>query len=181
MPVLETIALISLLVGGTSAIGGASKRSKAQTEQDEAQADAEAAQRAQWQTELATHQFNIKVAEKGLREGTADISREGARSQRLRGAAMGASGATLGFGTPLMNMISSAAGIERDKSRLAAQTQLDIDFARAEIEKLSELLVPNKGTAVEAKPITAVEPLKKKKPTSTGGRDRTGSANLGRA
>ncbi len=130
-----TLTLIQMGIGGITSIVSGSQQKKAQDE-------AEEAQRAQWETELATHQFNIDVAKKGLREGTADISREGARFTRLQNAAMGASGATLGFGTPLMNMISTAAGIERDKSRLAAQTQLDIDFAQGEIDKLNELLNP---------------------------------------
>ena len=129
-------------LGVTAIFGlvGASQSSQAQADADAAQAAAEEAQEAQWQTELETHQFNIDIARKGLREGTADISREGARSLRLQGAAMGASGATLGTGTPLMNMISTAAGIERDKSRLAAEAQLEIDFRQGEIEGLEQLL-----------------------------------------
>ncbi len=141
---MATPTLILTGIGlGISAIGAGASigfGASASAEQDKAQKAADLAQRAQWKTELETHLFNIDVAKKGLREGTADISREGARFQRLQGAAMGASGATLGVGTPLMNMIRTAAGIERDKSRLAAQTQLDIDFAQGEIDALTELL-----------------------------------------
>ncbi len=129
---------LAITAGATTA--SIVSQGEAREAQDKATAAAEEAQKAQWKTELETHLFNIDVAKKGLREGTADISREGARFQRLQGAAMGASGATLGVGTPLMNMIRTAAGIERDKSRLAAQTQLDIDFAQGEIDALTELL-----------------------------------------
>ncbi len=169
------ISPILIGIGVITSLAGMSQQKKAQRSQDKAQAAADTAQQAQWQTELETHQFNIDIAKKGLREGTADISREGARFQRLQGAAMGASGATLGFGTPLMNMITTAAGIERDKSRLAAQTQAEIDFRQGEIDALNLLLNPVEEEVLE-------EPEKEnKKPTSTGGRDRTGSANLGRA
>ncbi len=162
------LALIGTVVGIGSTIVGMSQQSKAQDE-------AEEAQRVQWETELETHQFNLDLVKEGLSTGLADITREGARFQRLQGAAMGASGATLGVGTPLMNMIRTAASIERDKAGLTRTAELEIAFRQGEIDKLNELLNP---------PIPGGDPAdkwKKKKPTSTGGRDRTGSANLGRA
>ncbi len=163
----DPITAILTLVSITSSVIGLSESSKAQKSQD-------AAQQAQWQTELETHQYNLDLAKEGLRTGLADISREGARFQRQQGAAMGASGATLGTGTPLMNMITTAAGIERDKAGLTRTAELEIEFRQGEIDKLTGLINP-------PEPIEPLEPLKKKKPTSTGGRDRTGSANLGRA
>ncbi len=170
----DPVSWIAIGVSAIFGLVGASQSSQAQAEQDKAQADAEAAQRAQWETELATHQFNLDLAKEGLSTGLADFTREGARDLGLQGAAMGASGATLGVGTPLMNMIRMAASIERDKAGLTRTAELEIAFRQGEIDKLTGLINP-------PKPIEPLEPLKKKKPTSTGGRDRTGSANLGRA
>ena len=130
---------ISWITLGVIAITGLASSSQ----QNQAQADQEAAQQAQWQTELETHQFNLDLAKEGLSTGLANISREGARFQRLQGAAMGASGATLGFGTPLMNMITTAAGIERDKAGLTRTAELEIEFRQGEIDKLNELLNPS--------------------------------------
>ena len=136
----DPVSWIAIGVSAIFGLVGASQSSQAQEQQDQAQADAEAAQRAQWETELATHQFNIDLTKEGLKTGLADISREGARDLRLQGAAMGASGATLGVGTPLMNMIRMAAGIEEDKARLTRTAELEIEFRQGEIEGLEQLL-----------------------------------------
>ena len=131
----DPVSWIALGVSAIFGLVGASQSSQAQDEAD-------AAQQAQWQTELETHQYNIDLAKLQLQGGLADITREGARFQRLQGAAMGASGATLGVGTPLMNMIRTAASIGEDKARLTREAELKIEFAQGEIDKLNELLNP---------------------------------------
>ena len=134
---MAVIPPVMAAIGLVTSVASLAQGSKAASEQEKAQ-------RVQWQTELETHQFNLDLAKEGLKGGLADISREGARFQRQQGAAMGASGATLGVGTPLMNMISTAAGIEQDKTRLTRSAELEIEFRQGEIDKLNERLNPKK-------------------------------------
>lgn len=130
-----TLALIGLGVSAISSIASSSKQKKAQDKQDKAQ-------QAQWETELATHEYNIDLAKLQLTGDVSDIREGGATTQRKRLAAMGASGATLGTGTPLMNMIRSAAGIERDITDVTRAAELEIEFAESEIEGLEDLIDP---------------------------------------
>ncbi len=137
---------LAITAGATTA--SIVSQGEAREAQDKATAAAEEAQKAQWKTELETHLYNIDLAKEGLRTGLADFTREGARDLRLQGAAMGASGATLGVGTPLMNMIRMAAGIEEDKAGLKRTAELEIEFRQGEIEGLTELLGPE-GLAIQ--------------------------------
>ena len=74
---------------------------------------------------------------------------------------MGASGATVGVGTPLMNMIETAAGIERDKARLTRAAELEIEYREGEIAATEELLDEPEP---ELEPESELEPWKKKLP-----------------
>jgi len=154
----DPISLIGLGVAIIGGIAGASASNKAQKEQEKAQ-------KAQWQTELDTHQYNIDLTKQQLTENLADIGATGRATQRKQFATMGASGAEVGVGTPLMNMIETAAGIEKDKTGATRAAELEIEYRQGEIDKLTDLINP---------------PKKKKKPEeyinpNTGGYGQTSS------
>ncbi len=118
---------ISTLVNLGITLFSIGEQKDAQRSQDKVIQEQRLAERTQWRSDIRTYEFNIDQLGKDI----GAIRREGDDFQRLQGAAMGASGATLGVGTPLMNMIRTKAGIDidiRDKESEIAFLQEEIAF-----------------------------------------------------
>ncbi len=105
---LEALVGAGIIIGGIFGGIGASQSKQAQEAQDKAYEEQKKAQVAAWEADIRAYKFNIGQ----LGEDIGAIRREGEDFKRGQSAAMGASGATLGFGTPLMNMIRTQAGID---------------------------------------------------------------------
>jgi len=117
---------LTLLMGGISMIGGIAA--------DSAQKSAEQAQR---EETIRKHEYDIERIKEETAGQVGDIRREGATYGRQQSAAIGASGAEIGSGTPLMAMIKTASSIERDVTRIKRGAQLETEYHQEEIEALS--------------------------------------------
>jgi len=136
-----------LAFGGAELLSGVFGSSKAHKEQEKAQ-------KASWEEKLRAYQFGIGQTEKDIEqlkyvgaETRVDIRREGGRFMRGQSAAMGASGATVGVGSPLMAMTEAAESIERDVLRITRLEEMEItkreegiEFMESEIDVLKENL-----------------------------------------
>lgn len=104
------------------------------------------------QTELEIGQIKYASQEK-----RADIRREGDQFLRGQAAAIGASGAVIGEGSPLMTMIETAESIERDILRTQRFEQMaikerkkKIKYMEGEVGELEEILSHPAGARIEA-------------------------------
>lgn len=118
----------------------------------------EAAYEASLEEKIRAYEFNIgqKKEEIGqLRykggETRADIRREGEQFMRGQAATIGASGAEIGVGSPLMTMTETAESIERDIIRTQRLEEMEIKKRRQEIKFM-------KGEIKELTPATATGP-----------------------
>ena len=116
-----------------SFITGSSKSSKASKAQREAQIEG-------YKEKIRTYEYNIERAQTEMAGTVGDIQREGAAFQRRQLANIAGSGAEIGTGTPLMNMIQTAAGIERDVMRTKQAYGQEIEFYEQEISEYRKLL-----------------------------------------
>jgi len=98
------------ITGAVSTIGGIAGSSAAQQQ-------SEAAYKASLEEKLRAYQANIGMTKYAGETERADIQREGEQFIRGQEAAIGASGATIGTGTPLMTMIDTAQTLELDMLR----------------------------------------------------------------
>ena len=137
MPGMSTAAalLIGTGVSGAFGMAGLSQSQQAYKAQQEAQI-------AGWEEKIRSHEYNIERIKEELSGQLGDITKGGERFQRLERAYMGASGAEIGTGIPLMNMIATAAGIETSKRRLERLAELQIEYLEEEIAETEELLKP---------------------------------------
>ena len=116
---------ISLLLGGISTITGIASYSS--------QKSAEEIER---QEKIAGYEYNIERVKEETTGQVGDIKREGAAYGRQQSAAIGASGAEMGSGTPLMAQIQTAASIERDVTRIKRGAQLETEYYQEQIDIL---------------------------------------------
>ena len=131
----------TIIFGGMSMLSGISGMagsSKAHEQQ-------ERAQRAAWEEKIRAYQFNIGQTEQEIEqlkyvgaETRADVRREGGRFMRGQSAAMGASGAAVGVGTPLMAMTEAAESIERDVLRVTRLEEMEITKREEGIEFMEQ-------------------------------------------
>jgi len=126
---------ISIGLSTLSFISGASKSSSSEKAQQEAQ-------RISWEEKIRAYEYNIGLAKREMTGMIGDIQREGAAFQRYQAAAIGASGAEIGAGTPLMMMIETAATIERDIARTRTAYEEQIKYYEQEIAEYKKLLKP---------------------------------------
>ena len=147
MPLPAIIGLGGLL---TSVIGGG-KAAKGAKEQ--AEFNKEITQ-AQMQEKVDVYQHNIGQTQKDIAsiqrvtgELVGDIQREGRKFTQEQSAALGASGATIGSGTPLDTLIETEASIQRDILRtettgqeVIAQKQSEIGFMEEQVGKYGSLM-----------------------------------------
>lgn len=137
----------TLIFGGIGALGTISSMvgsSKAQKEQ-------ERAQEAAWREKIRAYEFNIGQTEKDIeglkyfsQEKIVDIRREGSRFMRGQSAAMGASGAVVGVGTPLMAMTETAESTERDVLRAKREKKLGVEYLESDIEFMEQEIEEHK-------------------------------------
>ena len=120
----------------------------------EAAAQSKAAYRASLEEKQRAYGFNIGQTEQEIggikyagQERRSDIRREGDQFLRGQAAAIGASGAVIGVGSPLMTMTETAEGIELDLLRTRRLEQMEvekressIEFMESEIEEIGDLL-----------------------------------------
>ena len=114
-------------------VGGIFGSGKASSEQKKAYRESKEAQ-------IRAYQYNVGATEKEIeqvkylgQETRADIRREGGATKRAQSAAMGASGAVIGTGSPLMTMTETAESIERDLLRMRRLEQMEVEKREAEI------------------------------------------------
>jgi len=88
------------------------------------------------QEKIAEYEYNIERVKEETAGQVGDIKREGAAYTRRQDAAIGASGAEIGSGTPLMAQISTAASIERDVTRIKRGAQLETEYYQEQIDIL---------------------------------------------
>lgn len=124
---------IPAIIGAVVGIAGIAQSAKSQKASEEAFDYQKEAQKIQWQEEIDTHKFNIKRSGEEARGLIGDFQREGAAFSRGQMAAMGAAGAEVGSGTPLMNMLQTQAGTARDVLRVQRASDLEIEFAKEQI------------------------------------------------
>jgi len=117
---------ISLLLGGISTITGIASYSSQKS-----------AEQAMDEEKVRAHQYNIERVKEETAGKVGDIKREGASYTRAQDAAIGASGAEMGSGTPLMAQIQTAMSIERDVTRIKRGAQLETEYYQQEIEALT--------------------------------------------
>ena len=116
---------ISLLLGGISTITGIASYSS--------QKSAEEIER---QEKIAGYEYNIERVKEETAGRVGDERKEGATYMRGQSAAVGASGAEIGSGTPLMAMIETATGIERNVTRIKRGAQLETEYYQEQIDTL---------------------------------------------
>ena len=116
---------ISLLLGGISTITGIASYSSQKS-----------AEQAMDEEKVRSYQYNIERIKEETAGQVGDIRREGAAYGRQQGAAIGASGAEMGSGTPLMAQIQTAASIERDVTRIKRGAQLETEYYQEQIDIL---------------------------------------------
>ena len=164
---MSILGLISISLGLIASIWGYSQQQKAQESADKyaerqwelSQEQWELTQKAYeeqrkatiagWESQLRTHEYNIERIGIELIGKVGDIRKEGERFQSYQLAYMGASGATVGVGTPLMNMIETAAGIETDIRNLERLADLERDYLESEIAATEELLLEDEPEPAE--------------------------------
>ena len=132
-------------------MAGLSQSKKAYEAQQEAQIVG-------WEATIRSHEYNIKRIKEELTGQLGDITKGGKRFQRLERAYMGASGAEIGTGTPLMNMMATAAGIETDKRRLERLAELQIEYLEEEIAETEELMEPGPSIPKKERPYHGGQP-----------------------
>ena len=98
------------------------------------------AQREQWRSEIRTHTFNIGQAKKDMSKALLDTYKSGALHLREKKAWLGAAGAEVGSGTPLMNMIQAKTDIELEAIAIKQTYEPEIEFMESEIENLQDQL-----------------------------------------
>ena len=116
------MSLILDAVGLVTGIASESERKKAEQAADE--------------EKIRAYQYNIERVKEETAGQVGDIKREGAAYTRGQSAAIGASGAEIGSGTPLMAMIETASSIERDITRVKRAAQLETEYYQGEIEAI---------------------------------------------
>lgn len=118
----DPISLIGLGVSAIGTFGGMSASKKAE--------------KTMTAEKIASYEYNIERIKEETAGTVGDITREGAAYGRQQRAAIGASGAEIGSGTPLMAMIETASSIERDISRVKRAAQLETEYYEREIKLL---------------------------------------------
>ena len=144
VPVIGGISLFTSILGG-------GKQRKAAKESFEFQ---KKAYQEGIEEKVRTYEFNVGQTETDIgrirqleSERVGDITREGRRFTQHQSAALGASGAVVGAGTPLDIMKETAANIERDilRTQEAAGYEIEkreqgIEFMKSEITEYKTLL-----------------------------------------
>jgi hypothetical protein len=130
--------IATLAFGGAEFLTGIFGGSKARKEQ-------RAAQRAAWEEKIRSYEYGIEQTEMEIgqlqyvgQETRADIRREGEATMRGQRAAIGASGAAAGVGSPLMTMTQTAESIERDILRTTRLEEMEIEERRKGIEFMEQ-------------------------------------------
>jgi len=95
----------------------------------------------QMNEKIKNYQFDIQAAGLDIEhiqelkeENIADIQEEGARFTRQQRAYLGAAGAEIGTGTPLLTMLETAAGIKRNIERVKTEARQQTESAEQQIE-----------------------------------------------
>jgi len=132
------VGALTLGLGVLGTVGGIVGSAKAAGQSEEAY-------KASLEEKYRAYEHNIGQTEKDIEgikyfgsETRADIRREGDQFMRGQAAAIGASGAEIGTGSPLMTMISTAETIERDMLRATRLEELEIEKRESEIEYMTE-------------------------------------------
>lgn len=124
----------------------------------EAAAQSEAAYKASLEEKVRAYGFNIGQTETEIeqvkyagQETRTDIRREGDQFLRGQAAAIGASGAVIGVGSPLMTMTETAENVERDLLRTqriegmeVTKREDEIEFMESEVEEIEKILESKK-------------------------------------
>ena len=145
----DPITAIAGIVGIFGTIGGMAGSAKAAEQ-------SEAAYEASLEEKSRAYKFNIGQTKEEIgqikyagQETRADIRKEGDQFLRGQAAAIGASGAVIGVGSPLMTMIETAESIERDLLRTQRLEEMEIKkrkqkitFMKGEIKEISKILNP---------------------------------------
>jgi len=135
MAAAGAVIAIASVVGALTSVVSTSQSAQSQQFQEQGV-------QAEWQSKIDTAKYNIERSKEEARILTGDIQREGALFQRGQMAAMGASGAEVGSGTPLMNMLQTQAGIARDVLNVQRASQMEIEYLESEIELYESYLTP---------------------------------------
>lgn len=134
-------AVIGAGVKTVTSVAGYGKGKKAQKAQKEAQ-------KIQWEEAIRTHQVNIDLAKHQAGVDIFGLQSEGAQFARGQMAAMGAAGAEVGSGTPLMNMLQTQAGIARDVLNVQKALDIEVEYREEEIAQLEKNLNPGMATSM---------------------------------
>lgn len=152
-----------IIIAGTSALTsiiGGMKAGKSQKMSESAAAAQQEATEFGYAEKIRTYEYNIEQIGEGAKNLIGDIKRESATFQRKQMAAMGAAGAEVGSGTPLMNMLATEAVIAGYLSETARAADKQIEFMKGEIEEYEEELMKTTGGQVQLR--------KRKTPKGTG-------------
>jgi len=116
------------------------------------------AEQATREEKIRAYGFNIGQTEKDIervryagQEARAETRREGEQAIRGQAAAIGASGASIGAGSPLMTMVETSESLERDILRLRRLEEMEVEKKESQIEFMEQEIEELKPKTVTTK------------------------------
>jgi len=130
VPVLMGLGLGQSIIGGGKAAKGAKEQAAFQKKITQAGMEEKVAT---YQHNIGQTQRDIASIQRVTGELVGDIQREGQKFTQEQSAALGASGAVIGTGTPLDTLIETEASIQRDVMRTETAGQEEVTKRQEEI------------------------------------------------
>lgn len=149
---------VSWIMVGTSVIGGIASHSQQKKAAEVSREE-----------KIRAYEYNIERIKQETAGTVGDIKRSGREFGIHQTAAMGASGAELGIGTPLMNMLETEASIARDIARVKKAAALETEYYQEEIEALGggkkKTTIPSYSGGINVSPRKLGTPARRKTKT----------------